>query len=49
MHGLVEGRGPRGELGQDHVDTAYDVLDKICRAPERPVSASMRMPVTGTY
>ena len=39
------------EVGSEeiHVDTVYDVLDKMCRAPERPVSASMRMPVTGTY
>jgi len=32
-----------------HVDTIYDVLDKYCRVPERPVSAPMRMPVSGIY
>merc|ERR1712085_45315 len=32
-----------------HVDTLFDVLDKYCRVPERPVSAPMRMPVSGIY
>merc|ERR1712160_5879 len=32
-----------------HVDTLYDVLDKMCRVPERPVNAPMRMPVSGIY
>merc|ERR1712164_63209 len=32
-----------------HVDTIYDVLDKVCRIPERPVSAPMRMPISGIY
>merc|ERR1719440_310898 len=32
-----------------HVDTMYDVLDKVCRVPERPISAPMRMPISGIY
>merc|ERR1712054_465218 len=32
-----------------HVDTMYDVLDKMCRVPERPMSAPMRMPISGIY
>merc|ERR1712084_187940 len=32
-----------------HVDTVYDCLDKMCRVPERPSSAPMRMPVSGIY
>merc|ERR1712166_129547 len=32
-----------------HVDTVYDFLDKVCKVPERPVSAPMRMPVSGIY
>merc|ERR1712137_278236 len=32
-----------------HVDTIYDVLDKVCRIPERPISAPMRMPISGIY
>merc|ERR1711908_191080 len=32
-----------------HVDTLYDVLDKLCRVPERPMSAPMRMPISGIY
>merc|ERR1712134_106032 len=32
-----------------HVDTLYDVLDTLCRVPERPVSAPMRMPISGIY
>merc|ERR1711953_960284 len=32
-----------------HIDTLYDVLDKMCRVPERPVSAPMRMPISGIY
>merc|ERR1711970_1503649 len=31
------------------VNTLYDVLDKLCRVPERPVSAPMRMPISGIY
>merc|ERR1719355_234198 len=32
-----------------HVENLYDVLDKMCRVPERPVSAPMRMPISGIY
>merc|ERR1711953_892590 len=32
-----------------HVDTLYDGLDKLCRVPERPTSAPMRMPISGIY
>merc|ERR1712159_466302 len=32
-----------------HVDTLYDALDKMCRVPERPISAPMRMPISGIY
>merc|ERR1712206_67135 len=32
-----------------HVDTVYDCLDKMCRVPERPTSAPMRMPISGIY
>merc|ERR1712139_428665 len=32
-----------------HVDCLYDVHDVYCRVPERPVSAPMRMPVSGIY
>ena len=39
------------EVGKEtlHVDTLYDVLDKMCRVPERPISAPMRMPISGIY
>merc|ERR1712185_254046 len=32
-----------------HVDTLYDCLDKMCRVPDRPISAPMRMPISGIY
>merc|ERR1712031_82359 len=32
-----------------HVDCLYDVLDTYCRVPTRPISAPMRMPVSGVY
>jgi len=32
-----------------HVNTMYDFLDKVCRIPERPISAPMRMPISGIY
>merc|ERR1711959_106998 len=32
-----------------HVDTMYDFLDKVCRIPERPKNAPMRMPISGIY
>ena len=39
------------EVGSEvvHVDTIYDVLDKMCRVPERPTTAPMRMPISGIY
>mmetsp|Transcript_12826 Transcript_12826/g.18661 ORF Transcript_12826/g.18661 Transcript_12826/m.18661 type:complete len:158 (-) Transcript_12826:72-545(-) len=39
------------EVGKEtlHIDTLYDVLDKMCKIPERPVSAPMRMPISGIY
>jgi len=36
-------------MGTIHVDTVFDVLDIVCRIPERPVSAPMRMPISGIY
>ena len=44
-------KGQDVEVGSEtiHVDTVYDVLDKMCRVPERPVSAPMRMPISGIY
>merc|ERR1719455_57975 len=32
-----------------HIDCLYDCLDKFCSIPERPISAPMRMPVSGIY
>jgi len=32
-----------------HVKVLYDFLDKVCRVPERPTSAPMRMPISGIY
>merc|ERR1712179_276575 len=32
-----------------HVTTLYDVLNALCRVPERPISAPMRMPISGIY
>jgi translation elongation factor EF-1alpha len=32
-----------------HVETVYEVLDKMCRIPERPKNAPMRMPISGIY
>merc|ERR1712172_14775 len=29
--------------------TLYDVLNNLCRVPERPMSAPMRMPISGIY
>merc|ERR1719510_2140008 len=39
------------EVGSEkiHVDTVYDVLNNMCRVPERPTSAPMRMPISGIY
>merc|ERR1711879_31058 len=32
-----------------HLTTLYDVLDVMCRVPERPIDAPMRMPISGIY
>ena len=32
-----------------HVDTLYDVLDKVRKVPSRPLPAPMRMPISGIY
>merc|ERR1712039_1165030 len=32
-----------------HCDTLYDCLDKMCRVPERPCDAPMRLPISGIY
>merc|ERR1712060_398933 len=44
-------KGMDVEVGKEtiHCDTVYDVLDKMCRVPERPTSAPMRMPISGIY
>merc|ERR1712110_760275 len=43
--------GQNIECGKETImcDTLYDVLDKLCRVPERPISAPMRMPISGIY
>jgi len=48
---MVWWKGMDVECGTEtiHCDTVYDVLDKLCRVPERPVSAPMRMPISGIY
>merc|ERR1712070_728742 len=38
-----------GDKETVHVDTLYDVFDKLFRVPERPSSAPMRMPISGIY
>merc|ERR1719456_1677208 len=42
----VEADGGKEKI---HVDTMYDFLDKVCRIPERPRDAPMRMPISGIY
>merc|ERR1711963_1043198 len=44
-------KGMDVEVGKEtiHCDTFYTVLDKLCRVPERPTSAHMRMPISGIY
>jgi len=32
-----------------HVDTLYDCLNTMCRVPERPMDAPMRLPISGIY
>ena len=39
----VEAYGSHTDHGQD----VFDFLDKVCRVPEWPVSAPMRMPISG--
>merc|ERR1712107_253170 len=38
-------------VGKENImcETVYDVLDKLCRVPERPINAQMRMPISGIY
>ena len=33
----------------EHVGALFAVLDEVCRVPERPISAPMRMPISGIY
>merc|ERR1712076_364669 len=44
-------KGMNIECGKETImcETLYDVLDKLCRVPERPISAPMRMPISGIY
>merc|ERR1712039_749608 len=44
-------KGMNIECGKETImcETMYDVLDKLCRVPERPISAPMRMPISGIY
>merc|ERR1712194_481669 len=44
-------KGMEIECGKEDImcETMYDVLDKLCRVPERPISAPMRMPISGIY
>merc|ERR1711937_9231 len=37
------------ESGSMHINTLYDVLNDFCRVPARPISAPMRMPISGIY
>merc|ERR1712232_515081 len=32
-----------------HCDTLYDCLNNMCRVPERPIDAPMRLPISGIY
>merc|ERR1712066_969821 len=32
-----------------HCDTLYDCLNNMCRVPERPMDAPMRLPISGIY
>jgi len=44
-------KGQDVQSGQEvvHVETLYEALDNFCRVPERPISAPMRMPISGIY
>ena len=37
------------DTSEIHPDTLYDVLDKVCKLPSRPLSAPMRMPISGIF
>ena len=37
------------DAGEFHVDTLYDVLDKVHEVPSRPLPAPVRMPFSGIY
>merc|ERR1712046_346097 len=41
-------KGQDIEVGKEkiHVDTLFEVLDLVCRVPERPTNAPMRMPIS---
>jgi len=47
--GWWSGMDVLSESGGMHVNTLYDVLNDFCRVPPRPVSAPMRMPISGIY
>merc|ERR1719281_258623 len=32
-----------------HIDTLYDCFEKMCKLPERPCDAPMRLPISGIY
>merc|ERR1711865_964381 len=49
MGGWWSGMDVLSESGGMHVNTLYDVLNDFCRVPPRPVSAPMRMPISGIY
>merc|ERR1712085_18330 len=44
-------KGADVKIGSDtiHVDTLYDCLNDMCRVPERPCDAPMRLPISGIY
>ena len=49
MHNMDWWKGEEVEAdgSQIVVKRLYDFLDKVCRVPERPVSAPMRIPISG--
>ena len=48
---IAKGKGMDVEVSKDmlHVHTMYAVLDKMCRVPDQPVNAPMRMPISRIY
>ena len=48
---IAKGKGVDVEVSKDmlHVHTMYAVLDKMCRVPDQPVNAPMRMPISRIY